>query len=106
MFNHPPSLSQYYEPLKLFYGEAKSLELKLTGVAIEPKVSLSPKLDEEDGGSVLKLGPAMANDTVTRTIQLHNDCSLCVRFEVQQESLLPKPLQKKRPNSFSKQLND
>ena len=97
-----PLHMQFYEPLKLLYGEGSSLELKLSGVAIEPKVSLSPKLEvDEEGESVFSLGHAVANDTVTKTLQLQNDSPLGVRFELQQESLLPKPLRKIRPNSFS-----
>ena len=93
---------QFYESLKLLYGEGTSLELKLSGVAIEPKVSLSPKLEEdEEGESVFSVGHAMTNDTITRKLELKNDSPLGVRFEVQQESLLPKSLRKRRPNSFS-----
>lgn len=79
------------------------MELRLSGVAMEPKVSLSPQLEEgEDGERVLKLGHTLAEDTVTRTLELKNDTALAVRFEIEMESLLPKHDRKKRPNTFSK----
>ena len=70
---------------------------------MEPKVSLSPQLEEgEDGERVLKLGHTLTEDTVTRTLELKNDTALAVRFEIEMESLLPKHDRKKRPNTFSK----
>ena len=93
---------QFYEPLKLFYGEGKSLELKLTGDAIKPEVTLSPELEEEGGESVLRMGHALVNDTIMRTLQLQNHSSLGVRFGVELESLLPQVMQRRRPNTFSK----
>ena len=70
---------------------------------MEPKVSLSPQLEEgEDRENVLKLGHTLAEDTVTRTLELKNDTALTVRFEIEMESLLPKHKRKKRPNTFSK----
>ena len=69
---------------------------------MEPKVSLSPQLEEdEDGEKVLKLGHTLSEDTVTRTLELKNDTELAVRFEIEMESLLPKHKRKKRPNTFS-----
>ena len=64
-------------------------------------MSLSPELEEEDGEKVLKLGHAMASETISKTLKLHNDSPLGVRFEVQLESLLPPALQKRRPDTFS-----
>ena len=69
---------------------------------MEPVVSLSPHLEEgEDGEKVLKLGHTLAEDTVTKTLELKNDTALAVRFEIEMESLLPKHRRKKRPNTFS-----
>ena len=69
---------------------------------MEPLVSLSPHLEEgEDGEKVLDLGHTMAEETVTRTLELKNDTALAVRFQVEMESLLPKYRRKKRPNTFS-----
>ena len=96
---------QFYEPLKLFYGEGRSLELKVSGVGIKTEVSLSPELEEgEDGESVLNLGHVMANDTVERTLQLHNKSPLEVRFETVLESTLPESQRKERENTFSKSI--
>lgn len=93
---------QFYEPLRLFYGDSCSLELRLSGVAMEPVVSLSPRLEEgEDREKELKLGHTLAEDTVTRTLELKNDTALAVRFEIEMDSLLPKHRRKRRPNSFS-----
>lgn len=78
-----------------------SLELRLSGIAIEPRVTLSPDLEEKDGICVLNLGHTISEDTVTRTLQLHNNSPLGVRFEVELESLLPKSLRKERPHTFS-----
>ena len=69
---------------------------------MEPLVSLSPPLEEgEDGEKVVDLGHIMAEETVTRTLELKNDTALAVRFQVEMESLLPKYRRKKRPNTFS-----
>ena len=69
---------------------------------MEPLVSLSPRLEEgEDGEKVVDLGHTMAEETVTRTLELKNDTALAVRFQVEMESLLPKYRRKKRPNTFS-----
>ena len=73
----------------------------MSSVSVEVQVSLSPELEEEGGEKVLKLGHVMAGDTISRTLKLHNDSPLGVRFEVQLESLLPQALQKRRPNTFS-----
>ena len=69
---------------------------------MELLVSLSPHLEEgEDGEKVLDLGHTLAEETVTRTLELKNDTALAVRFQVEMESLLPKYRRKKRPNAFS-----
>ena len=94
--------TQFYEPLKLFYGDGRSLEVKVSGVGIKTEVSLSPELKEENGESVLNLGHVMANDTVERMLQLHNKSPLGVRFETVLETCLPQSLRKQRENSFSK----
>ena len=73
----------------------------MSGVGIKTEVSLSPELEEEDGECVLNLGHVMANDTVERTLQLHNKSPLGVRFETVLESCLPKSQRKQRENSFS-----
>ena len=94
--------TQFYEPLKLFYGDSSSLELRLNGVAMEPKVSLSPNLEEEeDGEKVFKMGHTLSEDTVTKSLELKNDSPLTVRFEIEMESLLPVSKRKERPNTFS-----
>ena len=81
--------------------------MKLSGSSIEVQVSLSPELEEEEEGGekVLKLGHAMANETISRSLKLHNDSPIGVRFEAQLESLLPHALQKRRPNTFSELAN-
>ena len=68
---------------------------------MEPNVSLSPQLEEEDGENVLKLGHTLSEDTVTRILELKNDTPLAVRFKIEMESLLPKHKRKKRHNTFS-----
>lgn len=57
--------SQYYEPLKLYYGShSLSLELKLTGEGIDPHVELLPE------GDVCDVGQALVSDTMTKTLQV------------------------------------
>ena len=88
---------QYYEPLKLYYGHASSLELRLKGVAVKPQVSLS--LENGSGTHELDMGHVMAGDTITKTLHLHNSSPLDVKYSITLESLEPRGAQR---NDFSK----